>query len=64
MSENLSIELGGIVVNPGDVLVVVVPERARPVAEQIVDALDAVGLTGRALVLTGDDIQLATVPDE
>ena len=60
----MELQLNGLVVKPDEVLVIVLPERAETVVEEVITALDAVGLTGRTLVLTGDNIQLATVPDE
>lgn len=59
---DLHVNLGGLVVGPDEVLVVVLPEEATPMlGDELRKALDAIGLVGRSVVIRGD-VKLATVP--
>jgi hypothetical protein len=56
------VEVGGIVVKPDEVLIIVVPEETTPMfGDELRKALNGVGLEDRSLVIRGD-AKLATVP--
>jgi len=58
----LDLIVGGLVVKPDEVLVVVLPEDATPMfGDEIRKVLNDLGLAGRSVVIRGN-VKLATVP--